>query len=78
MQIYDLLFIIQFLTVMGILLYKTYQLMNSENYIKGGVKPVTNKYGYDIKMAFILFIAYFIAWGVGMYIFMLRPEKLIY
>jgi len=65
MNIYELLFIFHLFILFGILLAKIYNLMSLCK-------------TYNIKIAFLLFISYFIAWIGGFVIMMLNPEILIY
>lgn len=65
MNIYDFLFIVQLLVLIGIFLYKLYNILNI-----GKI--------YDYKYGVILFVSFLIAWFVGFAIFMFQPERLIY
>lgn len=65
MTIQDLLFILYLIGILGIFLYKLYNIVSL-----GKI--------YDLKVAIILFIGYFLAWLIGFVVFMLDPERLIY
>ena len=65
MNIYDFLFIVQFLVLISIILVKLYNIFSIGEF-------------YDMRIGFLLFIGYFIAWFVGFSIFMFQPERLIY
>lgn len=65
MNIYDFLFIVLFLGLMGISLYKLFNLMSA-----GEV--------YDYRMTWILYIGFIMAWGGLLLILLLQPERLIY
>jgi hypothetical protein len=65
MTIYDILFLLAFMTLIGITLAKLYNLFSVGEF-------------YDIRMGFILFILFFIAYAVAMVNFMILPERTIY
>lgn len=65
MNIHDALFFMQFFIIIGILLYKMYNVMNLGQ-------------TYSMKAVWILFIGFFLAYALGMVILLLNPEKLIY
>lgn len=62
----EAMFMLQFLICIGIILLETYNLMNMTKV-------------YDMKITFILFMSYFLFWGIGFSIFILDAgETLIY
>jgi len=61
---YDTIFIIQFIIVIGLLLYKLYNVINKCEV-------------YGITQSIIIFVLFWIAWGAGFVTLMLNP-KLIY
>lgn len=65
MNIYEFVFIVQFVIFIGIFLVKLYNVMS-----KGRA--------YDVKVSFLLFILGLFCHAVGFWIFMLKPEELIY
>ncbi len=65
MNIYDFLMVLQLLFAIGIFITKFYNVMSSGQ-------------AYDMRWSFILFVGYFIAWGLGFTILMMRPEKLLF
>lgn len=65
MHIYDFLYIVQFIVLIGITLAKLYNIF-------------TNCKWYDLKLTWVLFIGFVLAWFTGFSIFMLEPERAIY
>ena len=65
MHIYDFLFIIQLIVVIGLVFSKLHNVMN-----RGET--------YDMKMAWLILILFLFAWVIGLVIFLLQPERLIY
>jgi len=65
MNIYEIMFLLQFLVIMGLLLAKLYNVMSK------GEK-------FDLKISFIMFIAYFLFYLVGLIVFLANPEEIIY
>lgn len=63
--LYEMFFLLQFLVVFGIILCKTYNIMKQGEF-------------YDISMAWILFMLFFIAWGVGFVITLLGYTETLY
>ncbi len=64
-NINDMIFIIQFLGLIGIFLYQMFNLMH-----KGKI--------YDIRISFILLITLTIAWGTGLFVVLLETTKATY
>jgi hypothetical protein len=64
-MIYDAMFIIAFLVMMGIIFAKFYNALSV-----GSV--------YDIKIAFMLFSGYIVAWVTSFVVFAANPEIVIY
>lgn len=64
-NINDMIYIIQFLILIGIFFYQMYNLMNK------GTK-------YDIKISVILISSITIAWGMGLFVVLLETSKAIY
>jgi len=60
-----MLFLVQFLIIIGIILIKVYNMMSVGQF-------------YDIKLGFILFIGFFLAWLVGMIITLVYPQELLF
>ena len=79
MNIYDTMFIIQFLVVISITLLKVWNLMSYKTDKKLNEKDSNDDYTlfYDIRVAFILFIAFFITWGSGLMILILDHNNLL-
>ena len=65
MDFVEVLFLLQFLAVLGILGIKTYNVMR-----QGG--------WYDLKLTFLGFAAYFMAFGVGFVVTLFEYDTLIY
>ncbi len=65
MDIFDLMFIIQFIVLISIIMIKFYNVMSSGLW-------------YDIKIAFVLWAVFLISWGVGGIILMINPTELIF
>ncbi len=64
-NINDMLFIIQFLILIGIFLYQMFNLMHKDQL-------------YDIRLSFILIISITIAWGLGLFVVLLETSKATY
>lgn len=65
MDIFDLMFIIQFIVLITVIMAKFYNVMSSGLW-------------YDIKIAFVLWGTFLIAWVVGGVILMINPTELIF
>lgn len=65
MHIYDFLFIIQLFVVIGIVMYKIFNIMHVGKL-------------YDIKIVWIGLIIYLFAYLIGLVVFLMEPERLIY
>lgn len=65
MNIYDIMFMLQFLILVGITIVKLYSVMKQATL-------------YNFKTSIVLFIVYLVAWLVGLVALMYYPEKLIY
>lgn len=64
-NINDMIYIMQFLVLIGIFLYQMFNLMH-----KGKL--------YDIRIGFILIISLTIAWGMGLVVVLLETSKATY
>jgi hypothetical protein len=69
MSVYDSFFIIQFLIVIGILLFKFYNILTNMYY---------HKCLYDERMSWLTFTLFLIAWGVGLVIVNLSYTELLF
>ena len=65
MDIFDFMFIIQFVVLISIIMIKFYNVMSSGLW-------------YDIKIAFVTWALFLIFWGVGGIILMINPTELIF
>lgn len=65
MHIYDFLFIIQLIVIIGLAIYKLHNVLNFGK-------------SYDMKIAWLLFILFLFAWVIGLVIFLLQPERIVY
>ena len=63
--LYDMFFLLQFIVIIVIILVKLYNVMSLGE-------------TYDIRISILLFIGYFIAYGVAFVVFLLDPEELLY
>jgi hypothetical protein len=61
-NIYDLFFTVQFFIAIAILLYKLYNIMSECDI-------------YDMRVSFILFIGYFLSYGIGAIVVMLHYSQ---
>ena len=64
-NIYDMVFVIQFIFLVGIFLYQMWQLMH-----QGKI--------YEIRISFIIIILVTVAWFMGMQVVLLETSKAIY
>mgnify|MGYP001558605140 CR=1 FL=1 len=65
MDMYGLFFIIQLLVCVGIILAKVYNFMTFGKW-------------YDMRISFILFIGYLFSYLLGLFVFFLDAEELLY
>jgi hypothetical protein len=80
MNLYDIIFIIQFIIVIFITLFKVFNVMSYETTKKLNEQDTNDDYPlfYDIRVSWILFMLFFITWVLGLFVFMLDPTELIY
>jgi hypothetical protein len=69
MSVYDSFFIIQFIFVIGLLLFKFYNILTNMYY---------HKCLYDDRMSWLGFSLFLICWGVGLVIVNLDFNELLY
>lgn len=69
-NIYNVFFLLQFVCVLGIFLYKLYNVI-SFNKGKDGLV-------YDMRISIILFISFWFCWLVGLVVLLLDPSELLY
>ena len=65
MNIYEVLFLIQFFVIIVLILIKTNNLLHLGE-------------TYDLKMAILLFVGFILAWGVSFVVSMLSYQTIIY
>lgn len=80
MNLYETIFILQFVMIVIITLMKLYNVMSIGTERKINEKDTSKDYPlwYDMKLSFILFIAVFIIYGAGFLTFLADYTEILY
>jgi len=77
MNVYDVVFVLQFLILIGITLTKFFNVLSYDPNRKdeNGQPQLA---WYDLRMSWILFVSFFIVWFMGLMVWMVDPEELLW